>query len=179
VVVLPSSGKEDARVAAERIRSGVSDHSFAKSALTVSLGITAYPGDAHDPGELIGSADSAMYMAKSRGKNCICISGDDRRAFRRVRAELDGRLHNFSGESPFVTRDISEGGMLLSTRRDLAEDSLVRARVRPEGGDGELSCVGRVIRTQKDRSGDFRAAIEIVDISQQDRYRLHTFLRDR
>ena len=179
VVVLPSSGKEDARVVAERIRSGVAGHSFARSSLTVSLGIAAYPGDARDPGDLITSADSAMYMAKSRGKNRICISGDDRRAFRRVRTELDGRLHLFSGESSFVTRDISEGGMLLSTRQDLAEDSLVRACVRPEGGDGELSCVGRVVRSKKHRRGDFRTAIEIVDISQQDRYRLHTFLRDR
>jgi len=179
VVALPSSGKEDARVVAERIRSGVSGHNFAKGSLTVSLGIAAYPGDAHEPEELISSADSAMYMAKSRGKNRICISGDNRRAFRRVRTELDGRLHNFSGESPFVTRDISEGGMLLSTRQDLAEDSLVRACVCPEGGDGELSCVGRVVRSKKHRRGDFHTAIEIVDISQQDRYRLHTFLRDR
>lgn len=179
VVVLPSSGKEDARVVAERIRSGVAGHGFARSALTVSLGIAAYPGDAHDPGELIGSADSAMYMAKSRGKNRICISGDDRRAFRRVRTQLEGRLSEFSGEFPFVTRDISEGGMLFSIDHELAEDAVVEARVRTRGDEDDLSCIGRVVRSRSNREGNCRAAIEILNISQQDRYRLCSYLRDR
>ncbi len=179
VAVLPASGKEDAHLVAERIRRGVARHRFRESGLTVSLGIAAYPGDATDHEDLISSADSAMYMAKSRGKNRVCLSGDDRRAFRRIRAELDGHLCSFSEEYPFVTRDISEGGMLLSTDLELAEDSMVRASVRPESEDGGLSCIGRVVRTHRDRGGDIRAAIEILDISQQDRYRLHTFLRNR
>lgn len=178
VVMLPSSSKEDAMMVAERIRRSVAGHGFPRGDLTVSLGIATYPGDAADPEELVVSSDSAMYMAKSRGKNRVCISGDDRRAFRRIRARLEGRLSEFSGEFPFVTRDISEGGILFTIEHELAEDSVVEARVRPHGEEDDLSCIGRVVRTHRGREGDCRAAIEILNISQQDRYRLHTFLRD-
>ena len=37
--------------------------------LTASIGIAVYPDDAHDPGELMRKADSAMYHAKEQGRN--------------------------------------------------------------------------------------------------------------
>jgi hypothetical protein len=167
-------------MAAGRIRDGVASHRFSDGTLTVSLGIATYPGDAREPDELVSRADSAMYVAKSRGKNQVCISGDDRRAFRRVRAELAGRLSEFTGESPLVTRDICEGGMLFSTDHRLDRDAMVRARVLPQDGEEkDFSCIGRVVRSQTDRKGGYHAAIEIVDISQQDRFRLYSFLRSR
>lgn len=40
--------------------------------LTASIGITIYPDDGTDSGELLKKADTAMYQAKSEGRNTYC-----------------------------------------------------------------------------------------------------------
>ncbi|WP_299976253.1 EAL domain-containing protein [uncultured Pseudoteredinibacter sp.] len=42
-----------------------------KLELSISLGVSMYPGNGADAAELIKSADSAMYRAKEAGKNCF------------------------------------------------------------------------------------------------------------
>jgi len=77
VVMCPETTLEAALVAAERIRSGVESEiiPFAETqpggALTVSIGVAVYPGDAADPVSLIEAADRALYMAKEGGRNRI------------------------------------------------------------------------------------------------------------
>jgi len=70
-------------VAAERVRSAIEQHAFSAvrkgtidqprtHQVTVSIGIAAFPDDAQDPIQLIEFADSALYRAKSSGRNRIC-----------------------------------------------------------------------------------------------------------
>lgn len=55
------------KIIAEVARSYLIDG--AEAAITTSIGITFYPGDAEEPGLLIQRADHAMYHAKRHGKN--------------------------------------------------------------------------------------------------------------
>jgi diguanylate cyclase (GGDEF)-like protein len=76
-ILLPQTGLSEARVIAERIRRRIERTQFPHgksqplSAVTVSIGISAFGPDLDTPASVIYSADQALYLAKSRGKNCI------------------------------------------------------------------------------------------------------------
>ncbi len=79
IVILPQTNKKDAYAIAERVRFFVQKHSFQdpgmriKTKLTVSLGVATFPEDATDPDKLILQVDSALYQAKGKGKNLVCV----------------------------------------------------------------------------------------------------------
>ncbi|WP_338401482.1 GGDEF domain-containing protein [Neptunicella marina] len=78
-VLLGSTGLNDALKIAERIRINIEQHPFVHEEkplqLTVSLGVAAmYPKAGLNPNCLIEAADSALYQAKSSGRNCICVN---------------------------------------------------------------------------------------------------------
>lgn len=78
-IVLPETGLEGAKLAAERIRKRVEDHIFRaydeKLKLTISAGIAIYPNDADHASEIVERADEALYKAKRSGKNVVCVYG--------------------------------------------------------------------------------------------------------
>jgi diguanylate cyclase (GGDEF)-like protein len=79
VVLLPETGKENARVVAERIRAAIESHPFPGGEtqpggkLTISLGLSSFPEDGRESGALIQGADSALYAAKRSGRNVIRV----------------------------------------------------------------------------------------------------------
>lgn len=178
VVMLPYTSKANSVIVSDRIRQRVENHEFSAESLTVSLGIAAYPGDSRDPDDLVQKADSAMYMAKSRGKNQVCLYGDDRRTFKRIDAKLEGTLCEVSAEYyPFTTLDVSEGGILLLAERNLQVGSLVDITMSVDEEVEDVTCTGRVVRVEESGKGDYQAALQIVDISQPDRHRFYEYLR--
>ncbi len=76
-ILLPQTGLTEARVIAERIRRRVErthfphDKAQPLGAVTVSIGISAFGVDIDTPASVIYAADQALYVAKSRGKNCV------------------------------------------------------------------------------------------------------------
>jgi len=61
---------------------------------TASIGIAIYPADGDNPQTLLKSADTAMYVAKSQGRNNLQYFSDDMNASARAKANLESRLRH-------------------------------------------------------------------------------------
>lgn len=78
VIILPQTPQVEATQIAERIRQqiekAVIDTAKAgKLKVTVSVGLTSYPENGKSQDELLGVADQALYRAKGKGRNLVCI----------------------------------------------------------------------------------------------------------
>jgi diguanylate cyclase (GGDEF)-like protein len=73
LVLLPNTDKNDSMVVAERIRKSIRNATIEledkKIKITASLGISSFPEDGLEQGELIRNADNALYKAKDNGRN--------------------------------------------------------------------------------------------------------------
>ena len=74
-ILLPETDLDEARAAAERLRTAVAEAPLATSAgplmVTVSVGAALAQPNAAGPGALIKQADEALYAAKRGGRNCV------------------------------------------------------------------------------------------------------------
>jgi len=78
LILLPDTGIERAEVVAERLREALAALAIERSGhtirFTVSLGLTgAQDDEALDA--LIRRADTALYEAKTAGRNRVCVEG--------------------------------------------------------------------------------------------------------
>lgn len=78
VVLIPGMGPTQAKGFAEELRFKMEINDFIKGSghivnLTMSIGYAVFPFQAKDEKELLYCADMAMYTAKSKGKNQICV----------------------------------------------------------------------------------------------------------
>jgi diguanylate cyclase (GGDEF)-like protein len=77
IVLLPGIGKEDAFIYAERLRETICSHPFPNSdmqplgCVSISGGVASFPTDAGSIKEVISLADTALYQAKSDGRNRV------------------------------------------------------------------------------------------------------------
>jgi diguanylate cyclase (GGDEF)-like protein len=80
-VVLVDTPKLTASKLAEKLRARIGDTQFPHAteqpggAVTVSVGVAAFPDDAPDAEALVRAADTALYRAKANGRNCVVLSG--------------------------------------------------------------------------------------------------------
>jgi diguanylate cyclase (GGDEF)-like protein len=88
VVLLPETAPSGAYVLAEKIRVGAADLGMeaegVRIAVSLSIGVVAYPADGRVADELMIAADQAMYTSKRRGKNRIVAYGGRGAASRRI-----------------------------------------------------------------------------------------------
>ncbi len=70
-ILMPMADAEHAVMAAERLRTAISDHIFPRrKKLSVSIGLACFPADGANGADLLKRADSALYEAKRNGRNC-------------------------------------------------------------------------------------------------------------
>lgn len=78
-IIMPQTSKEEAYLVAERIRKNVKSlppmkvKKSPRAYVTISLGVAAFPEDGRTVEELINNADTALYQAKSLGKDKSCM----------------------------------------------------------------------------------------------------------
>ena len=81
MVILPESSIQNALITAERIRQNIGRLEFAsaveKFAVSVSIGVAGYPGDADEAQSILNKADDALYRAKADGRNRVAVSENE------------------------------------------------------------------------------------------------------
>lgn len=77
VIILPATTLEDAQFVAERLRQQVRRHPIpteqGEIAVTLSIGVTTYCPDDSAASDLLQRADLALYQAKERGRDRVCL----------------------------------------------------------------------------------------------------------
>jgi diguanylate cyclase (GGDEF)-like protein len=76
-MILPNATKEDTRRRAEVLRAearGLQGSSMLEAAVTLSLGVAAFPEDGSDASEVVGAADAALYRAKAAGRDRVEVA---------------------------------------------------------------------------------------------------------
>ena len=79
VVILPKASLDDTRSRAEALRAGIKvpvldDANHLYPSVTMSVGVAAYPEHGTSVEDLILAADSAMYLAKSQGRDRVVVA---------------------------------------------------------------------------------------------------------
>jgi diguanylate cyclase (GGDEF)-like protein len=79
IILLPETGKERAKLVAERIRENIENEKFldklSKGEVTISFGVATYTKEKNwtSPNSLVKESDKALYLAKRNGRNRVEI----------------------------------------------------------------------------------------------------------
>jgi diguanylate cyclase (GGDEF)-like protein/putative nucleotidyltransferase with HDIG domain len=75
-ILLPGTGLEGAKTAAERFRSAIETAEWPERAVTVSIGAATFENTPLAVDALLARADTALYRSKRRGRNCVTHTVD-------------------------------------------------------------------------------------------------------
>ncbi|HWD64585.1 MAG TPA: diguanylate cyclase [Solirubrobacteraceae bacterium] len=71
LLLLPETTREQAAVAAEKVRHALASAHLSVGSITASLGVAAFPEDGLDSEQLLRRADGALYAAKEHGRDRV------------------------------------------------------------------------------------------------------------
>jgi len=146
-VLLPETTAERGEDVAARLRESIEalEHPGVGEAITVSIGVAAYPEDAGSASELLHAADRALYVSKNSGRNRVSRYGTERSVLRHPswRGGPPGRSDPLAAE----LRDAMTGllGQAEVARNFGALASLATAlQTRDPGALARMRAAGRV-----------------------------------
>jgi diguanylate cyclase (GGDEF)-like protein len=74
LLLLPDTGREQARLVAEKLRVVINGLDGTFGHLSASFGVASFPDDATDTEHLLRKADRALYIAKRGGRNQVVLA---------------------------------------------------------------------------------------------------------
>ena len=98
--------------------------------LSASLGISLYPDDSQDPESLYRQADTAMYQAKSSGRNGYCFFSADIEQRMRARHQLERNMRRALELGVFEV--FYQAKVAAASQRIVGVEALIRWR-NPDG----------------------------------------------
>jgi diguanylate cyclase (GGDEF)-like protein len=78
-IILPEASLEDTRRRAEEVRMDckslhIQHNNQSLGLISVSLGVACFPEHGHTSSEVLRLADNALYLAKTRGRDCVAVA---------------------------------------------------------------------------------------------------------
>jgi PilZ domain-containing protein len=98
--------------------------------------------------------------------------GIDKRRQRRAKLITEVKCEAMSRDEFLVTRDVSPGGLFVSTKNPLPLESLVRVAFSLAAGSPAISCNGRVVYSMQ----GLGMGIEFADLNEEGRLTLQKFV---
>ncbi len=129
-VILPQTSAEEALFMAERIREAMAEHHVLYAgedlgAITISIGVAAFPQDALSMSDLVRNADKALYLAKQE-RNRVRRFQDSQRSHPRYTLSTPLPFRIMSGQTGRIDADVldmSLGGLSCKVRKSLPKAS--------------------------------------------------------
>ncbi len=183
-LVLPETNKDGGAIISERIRRRIELSKFIGGdkqpleKITVSCGIATLNVDAATRTDLIKKADQALYRAKSRGKNQICLYEDEKRDFERVDALFVKQLSVVSDTGDiFIPKNISKGGMLFTFQRAISMGCIMQLFLSLPGRKTPILCKVKVKRVEEiKKNKKYEIGVRIIQIRGPDKKVLGRFI---
>ncbi len=184
-LILPETNKEGAYVMSERIRKGVERSTFSQGKMqplkrfSISGGVATLDVDADSAEELIKTADQALYVAKSRGKNQTALFEQERRDFERVNTTIIGRLRLATSVGDvFEVRNISESGVLFNFPKALTIGNILQLLITLPNRKTPLTCKAKLMRSKElKKNKEYELGARFYRIRDPDKKALKRFLR--
>ncbi|MBI2191280.1 MAG: DUF4032 domain-containing protein [Planctomycetes bacterium] len=171
-LLMPETPKAGAAVVAERIRRRIAGL-LERDRVTISGGLASFPQDGDDEERLFAFADRALYQAKSEGKNRICLSAQDRRAYPRLHESLRVRLRMVEPPRQDLdvrTTNVGAGGVAFLHEQPLVVTSQVEGEIEIQ--DVTSRFFGRIVHVDEVAEGRYDIGIQFLEIDEADRERI-------
>lgn len=157
VVILPETDAPSAMVVAERIVDAARRHSSASMGkgrnVTVSAGISTFPSNGLTKQDLITRADTALYQAKTEGKNqALAFSSDGTRII-----ASDATISTSASETLESLRTIRYLAEIVNSRSGYSQDHSGNV-------EGYAQLLGQAIGLSAEELGNLRIAAILHDL---------------
>ena len=183
VLLLPDTSKASAMNLATRIRKKVERsqlvHQGRLIKQTMSGGVASFPLDTDVPEELIECADRALYRAKHKGKNKICLFSSDMR--KSIRMDFDEPVEVrqlgvkvLSPPNLAQSKDLSLSGILLECVTLLEVGAPIQIQIPLASKENPLIVLGRVTRVAP-KGPSYEVGVSFLDMVHRERKEISSY----
>lgn len=183
ILLLPDTSKARAMKLATRIREKMERSKLVYQGKplrqTISGGVASFPLDTDVPEELIECADRALYRAKHKGKNKICLFSSDMRKSIRMDFEepVEVRQLGVKVLSPpnlAQSKDLSLSGILFECVTLLEVGTPIQIQIPLASKENPLIVIGRVTRVAP-KGPSYEVGVSFLDMVHRERKEISSY----